>query len=91
MQDCIMMTCIMKFIDRIEEMERLDSLAANKEGGLAVLYGRRRIGKTRLLLEWSAKQDGLYTVADQSSAEIQRSYFAQAVSGRLSGFADRLQ
>lgn len=32
------------------------------EGGLAVLFGRRRLGKTRLLLEWSAKHKGLYTV-----------------------------
>ncbi len=53
-----------------------------------MVYGRRRIGKTRLLLEWAARHDGLYTVADQSSAAIQRRYFAEAVSRRLPGFAD---
>ena len=49
----------MDFIDRIEQMERLDRLMASREGGLAVVYGRRRIGKTRLLLEWSARYGGL--------------------------------
>ena len=78
----------MNFIDRIEEMERLDRLMASREGGLVVVYGRRRIGKTRLLLEWSARHDGLYTVADQSAAKIQRRYLAEAAARYLPGFAD---
>jgi AAA+ ATPase superfamily predicted ATPase len=83
-----MLCCIMLFLNRTEEMERLDRLASREEGGLAVVYGRRRIGKTRLLLEWSRRHGGLYTVADQSSGEIQRRYFAQAVAERLAGFGD---
>jgi hypothetical protein len=78
----------MLFLDRIDEMKRLDAVVTSKTGGLVVLYGRRRIGKTRLLLEWSAKHGGLYTVADQSSPEIQRRYFAEATATRLAGFAD---
>ncbi len=69
-------------------MKRLDRLMASRDGGLVVVYGRRRIGKTRLLLEWSARHGGLYTVADQSAAQIQRRYFAEAVALRLPGFAD---
>ncbi|HSS79007.1 MAG TPA: ATP-binding protein, partial [Thermoanaerobaculia bacterium] len=88
MQTCIMLSCIMIFVDRLQEMERLDRLSALEEGGLAVVYGRRRIGKTRLLLQWSSRYKGLYTVADQSSADIQRRYFAEAVAERLPGFAD---
>ncbi len=78
----------MRFVDRNAELARLHRLAESPEGGLAVLYGRRRIGKTRLLLEWSARHGGLYWVADQSAAEIQRRYFAAAVAGRLPGFAE---
>ncbi len=78
----------MDFIDRIGEMRRLDRLMASREGGLVVVYGRRRIGKTRLLLEWSAKHGGMYTVADQSAAKIQRRYFAEATARHLPGFAD---
>ncbi len=79
---------IMLFVNRQEELLRLDRFAAREEGGLAVLYGRRRVGKTRLLLEWASRHDGLYTVADQSAPELQRRYFAEAVSGRLPGFAE---
>ena len=79
---------IMKFVDRQEELARLDHLAASEEGGLVVVYGRRRVGKTRLLLEWAGKHTGLYTVADQSVAELQRRYFAEALAERLPGFAE---
>jgi len=78
----------MKFLNRLAEMKRLERLMRQAEGGLAVIYGRRRIGKTRLLLEWSRRHGGLYTVADQSAAEIQRRYFAEAVAERLPGFAE---
>lgn len=78
----------MNFLNRIDELARLDTLATSADGGLAVLYGRRRIGKTRLLLEWAGRHGGLYTVADQSTADIQRRYFAEAVAGRLEGFAE---
>jgi uncharacterized protein len=89
MQTCIMLARIMmKFVNRIEELGRLDRLKESADGGLAVVYGRRRVGKTRLLLEWSAKHGGLYTVADQSTANVQRRYFAEVAGERLPGFAD---
>ncbi len=88
MRNCIMLLCIMQFINRSEEMARLGRLVERREGGLAVVYGRRRLGKTRLLLEWVERNAGLYAVADLSSAEIQRRYFAEAVASRLPGFAD---
>src|SRR4051812_46806629 len=88
MQRCIMLACIMLFLNRQDELARLSRLAGSEEGGLAVLYGRRRVGKTRLLLEWAKRHDGLYTVADQSVAELQRTYFAEAVGERLPGFAE---
>lgn len=87
MQPSIMLSGIM-FVDRITELERLGNLLSKPTGGLLVLYGRRRIGKSRLLVEWCRAQGGLYWVADQSSAEIQRTYFAETVASRLPGFAD---
>jgi hypothetical protein len=83
-----MLVCIMIFINRASEMERLRRVSRSAGGGLVVVHGRRRIGKTRLLLEWSREAGGLYSVADQSTAEIQRRYFAEALASRLSGFAD---
>lgn len=78
----------MKFLDRHQELTRLGRLATSRDGGLAVVYGRRRVGKTRLLLEWTARHGGVYTVADLSAADVQRRYFAEALAQRLPGFAD---
>jgi AAA+ ATPase superfamily predicted ATPase len=78
----------MKFLDRQNELTRLRRVADSQESGLVVVYGRRRVGKTRLLLEWAKRHSGLYTVADQSAAELQRRYFAEAVGERLPGFAE---
>ncbi len=77
----------MDFIDRLEEMRRLDN-ALSLPGGFAVIWGRRRVGKSRLLIEWSRRNDGLYTVADQSAPAVQRRYLATAVAKRFPGFAD---
>ena len=49
--------------------------------------GGRRIGKSRLLIEWSRRHDGLYAVADQSAPPVQRRYLAGAVAERFPGFA----
>jgi uncharacterized protein len=73
------------FWNRNQELAALDELAG---GGLAVVWGRRRIGKTRLLLEWSTRRGGVYTVADQSAPDLQRAYFARAIAQALPGFAD---
>ncbi|HVS10008.1 MAG TPA: ATP-binding protein [Planctomycetota bacterium] len=76
----------MRFLDREQELERLDSLAQDGEGGLAAIYGRRRLGKTRLLVEWSQRHGGVYCVADQSAAAVQRRWVSSAVAARLPGF-----
>ena len=77
----------MEFLDRNDEMRRLDS-ALRGGGAFAVIWGRRRIGKSRLLLEWCRRHDGLYTVADQSAPAVQRRYLAAAVAERFRGFGD---
>ncbi len=78
----------MRFLDREEELGRLDRLTATASGGLAVVYGRRRIGKTRLLVEWSQRHEGVYSVADQSAVDVQRRYLAQHLGQRLPDFGD---
>lgn len=77
----------MEFIDRHSEMQRLDDALA-RPGAFSVIWGRRRVGKSRLLIEWCGRHDGLYTVADQSAAPVQRRYLASAVARRFPGFSD---
>ncbi len=76
----------MDWLDRVEELARLERLSARRDGGLALLWGRRRIGKTRLLLEWVRRANGIYFVADESAPSIQRRRFADALEPRLPGF-----
>lgn len=78
----------MRFLDREAEMRRLVNLGAQEAGALGLIWGRRRVGKTRLLLEWVQRSGGLYTVADQSAEAVQRRYFAEAVSSVIEGFAE---
>jgi len=51
---------IVKFVDRREELSILESLYESGKPQLVIVYGRRRVGKTRLLLEFLRGRDGLY-------------------------------
>ena len=77
----------MKFINRHKELARLERLSQSKEGGVVVVWGRRRVGKTRLLLEWSQKHNGVYYMADESTASLQRKYFSLALQQIFPDFA----
>lgn len=54
---------------REAELRELD-LAA-KHGGLLVVYGRRRVGKTRLLRHWLQAHGGLYSQAIEAQRDQQ--------------------
>ena len=45
------------FVDWEAELRELN--AAAKRGGLLVVYGRRRVGETRLLGQWLQAREGL--------------------------------
>ncbi len=65
------------FIDRVQELAFLNRVLERRKPGpaqLLLLYGRRRVGKTNLLLHWSA-QSGLPTrfwTAEKEPAALQR-------------------
>jgi AAA+ ATPase superfamily predicted ATPase len=59
----------LSFVNRQRELKELDAAAA--AGGLVVIFGRRRVGKTRLLARWLAHRKGLYSQAIESTREIQ--------------------
>ena len=78
----------MKFVNRHKELKRLEELVKLKQGGVAVIWGRRRVGKTRLLLEWTDRTNGVYFMADESAPSIQKKFFSLALAQKLPGFAD---
>lgn len=65
------------FVDRQQELAFLNNLLERQHPGpaqMALLYGRRRVGKTSLLLHWSA-QAGIpatYWSAEKEPAALQR-------------------
>lgn len=68
------------FVDRHNELAFLNSLLTRERPGpaqLVLLYGRRRVGKTELLLHW-AKNSGVdftYWAAERESPNMQRNRF----------------
>lgn len=57
------------FINRQRELSLLEKL--KPDGGLIALFGRRRVGKSRLLREWFAKIGGHYSQAIEGAAGLQ--------------------
>ncbi len=60
---------IVPFLNRRIEMEVLEKEYAKEGFSLVIVYGRRGIGKTRLLMEWSKRKRGVYYIAAQLSYE----------------------
>jgi len=57
------MAVIMRFVDREEELSALRSRLNSSKFELIVIYGRRRIGKTRLVLEAVKGREHIYYLA----------------------------
>lgn len=56
------------FVDRIEEIELLERRLRSENAEFIVVYGRRRIGKTTLLLEFIRRNGGIYLLARETSS-----------------------
>ena len=79
----------MDFIDREEEQKRFRRFLNLREGALSCVYGRRRIGKSRLIEEVvSGRGDVIVFVAERSEAALQRARLAADISSLIPGFAD---
>jgi len=70
-------------VGRSRELQVLDNLWQTNKATLLILYGRRRVGKTRLLTHWLQQHSdsGLYWVAEPTSALSQLRSFSQALMG----------
>ena len=58
------------FIGREEESARLESLWGEKGLRVAVLYGRRRVGKTALIRHFLQDKPGVFFTASSNSAAL---------------------
>ncbi len=71
----------LEFVNRTAELAELDAAAG--KGGLLVLYGRRRVGKTRLLRQWLDAHDGLYSQAIEAGVAVQLDQVFRDLQPRL--------
>jgi AAA+ ATPase superfamily predicted ATPase len=69
------------FVDRDPELRELN--AAARKGGLLVVYGRRRVGKTRLLGRWLRDHGGWYSQAIEAPCDLQIQQVFQDVRAHL--------
>src|SRR3972149_1824178 len=71
------------FVGRTAQLRLLDERWDSGKALLLILYGRRRVGKTRLITQWieSRERRSLYWVAVSTSALDQLRSFSQAVYG----------
>lgn len=71
----------MAFIGRTFELQTLNRLWQSQQAQFLILYGRRRVGKTALLIHWikQYKPRALYWVATPDSALAQLRSFSQSV------------
>lgn len=71
----------LKFADREPELRELEAAAGR--GGLLVVYGRRRIGKTRLLRHRLQTHEGLYSQAIEAQRDLQIQQVFQDLRAQL--------
>ncbi len=70
---------INKFIDREQELDALSSIYNAPGACLAIVYGRRRIGKTELINHFISGKKAAYYMADKSSNDTQLKHVATII------------
>lgn len=69
---------IEKFIDRQEDLAHLKELYQRPGAQLVAVYGRRRIGKTRLLLHWAEQYSHIHwTASELTPVQLRRDLTAK--------------
>ena len=75
------------FFNRVEELGRLRKAFAADSGAFVCLYGRRRTGKSRLMMEALGQQpNAVYYCSDLREAAVQRASLAKVIAASLPGF-----
>jgi AAA+ ATPase superfamily predicted ATPase len=74
------------FVNREEELSRLRGLYESEEAELAVIYGRRRLGKTELVKQSvKNREDAVLYQARQKTSSLQLQQFIERASERYPG------
>ncbi|MDR1100886.1 MAG: ATP-binding protein [Clostridiales bacterium] len=69
----------MQFFGRNSELEHLESEFSKDNSTFVAIYGRRRVGKTRLIKEFINEKNALYFLASKESEVLNLQDFSRAV------------
>jgi len=71
-------------LNRIDELKLLKAEYAKKSSTLTIVYGRRRVGKTSLILEFlKDKKNSIYFLATEENENINKNNFKKQVAEYL--------
>ena len=73
----------MRFIGRTRELAQLSAAFESSSPALIPIYGRRRVGKSELILKFMADKPGIYHLGQQSPAALQVRAFLEEASRSL--------
>ncbi|MFQ7235686.1 MAG: AAA family ATPase, partial [Enterococcus hulanensis] len=73
----------MMFLGREKELETLERMYHKKGFQMAIVYGRRRIGKTALLNEFIREKNALYLPAEEVNDSLNLQKFSKLVGEKL--------
>ncbi len=73
----------MNFVGRQRELDFLTAEYEADRGSFVPIYGRRRVGKSQLLVEFLESRDGMYFLGTQSPPELQLREFMVAAAAAL--------
>ena len=73
----------MRFVGRRRERDTLERAYGCRASGFIPVYGRRRVGKSRLILEFLRDKPGIYGLGKQAPAAFQRREFLRQAAVAL--------
>ena len=76
------------FFDRERELKFLESHFDTGKPELLILYGRRRVGKTRLMKEFHSKNGGVYHLVSRETEKGQIEEFKESLAEKKPGYKD---
>ncbi len=83
---------MVRFIDRDYELGLLEEAWKSKGAKFIVLYGRRRVGKTKLALEFAKGKSGVFFIAEDINKKLQLEELKNKVAEHFSdGFLRRAE
>ena len=82
----VIMINMFMFIDREEEIRELRRISESEKAELIIIYGRRRVGKSRVLTEFASESNAIYLLADASDNILD--IFSSQISDRFVRFRD---